>query len=201
MIQQTHELRLIPAIDKSPHQQAEIGESAAVALLALNPDFPCVSLDEPLRNSQPEAHAGGSSVQPHELFKNPLVVLGRDPSTRIRDANFHAIRTTKPNPSPLFHRRNFRHTPLPEVRTRAQCHDTARRRVFQRVVKKILRRLLYLLIIESKRRYRRIQKRFRFYSLPLEGFGEASGYLLEAISEIIFPQLEYQLPALQCREV
>ena len=102
-------------------------------------DFPGVSLDEPLRNSQPEPHAGGSSVQPLELFKNPLLVLGSNPSTRIRDADFHAVRTAKPNPSPLFHRGSFRHTPLPEVRTRAQCHRTARRYVFECVVKEIFR--------------------------------------------------------------
>src|SRR5580700_3092294 len=132
-------------------------EFASCFRFTLYPNLAAMRLNKPLRYRQSETHPGSVAVHPHEIFKNLLMMLRRNPRAGVRHGNFDAIRPRQPESPPLFHRRNRRHAPLPEMRPSFQCHASARWRMFQRIVQEIRGRLLHFLVVEPERRYRRIE--------------------------------------------
>src|SRR6266403_2169728 len=117
--------------------------------LARYPYLSAMCLDEPFRDSQPQSHSRRISVHAHKILKYLLMMLGRDTGARIRNAYFHAVWPRQPEPAPFFHWSQGGYTPFPEMRCGAQRYATSARRMFQRVIKEIRSRLLYLLIVES----------------------------------------------------
>src|SRR5258708_12367133 len=122
-------------------------------------------LDEPLGNRQPQTHSGSVPVHAYKILKDLLMMFRCDARSRVRYAYFHAVRARQPKPAPLFHRSQGRHTPFPEMWPRTQRDASPARRMLQRVIEQIRRRLLYLLIIESELRNVRSQS-----PIPLPAF-------------------------------
>ena len=119
-----------------------------------------------------------------------------DARPRIRYTYFHAVRARQPKSPPLFHRSQGRHAPLPEMRRGTQRDASPTRRMLQRVIEQIRRRLLYLLIIESERRDGRVEARIQLDAFALKRFRPAFRQLIETIPQIVLAKLQHQFPAL-----
>src|ERR1700741_914435 len=180
------------------HGQQE-REGASPLRFAFHPNLSAVRLNQAFGNGQSETHAGRVLVHAHKVFEDFLVVLGRDSHARIRYAYFGAVWTRQAEPSALFDRPDLRHTALPEMRPRAQHHIAAARRMLEGVIEEIERDLLGLLIIKSESGYRRVQLGFEFHAFALITFRTSARRLRQTIPEVIFPELQDELSALEGR--
>src|ERR1700692_1316312 len=126
-------------------------------MLAFDPDFAAMRLNQPLGDRQAQTHPGGVAIHSDEIFKYFLVMLRGDPWPGIRHADFHAVGAWQPETPTFLGGRHTGHTTLPKMRSRAQRDASARGRMFQRIVQQVSCGLLYLLIIKSKSRNGRIE--------------------------------------------
>src|SRR6266481_6593533 len=118
--------------------------------LARYPYLSAMCLDEPFRDRQPQTHSRCIPVHAYKILKYLLMMLSRDTGPRIRYAYFHTVWTRQPKSAPLFHWRQRRHTPFPEMWCSAQRYAASTRRMLQCIIEEIRRRLLHFLIIESE---------------------------------------------------
>src|SRR3979411_779060 len=91
---------------------------ASAARLSLCPYFSARRLDQPLRNCQSQSHPRRIAIDTHEVFENLLVMFCRNSRSTIRDRNLNAIGPWQAKPPSLLDRRDFGHSPLPEMGTR-----------------------------------------------------------------------------------
>src|SRR5580692_1839557 len=171
-------------------------EFASYFRLALDPDLPAMRLNKALRYRESETHPRSVAVHAHEIFKNLLMMLRRNPRSRVRHGNFHTIRPRQPESPPFFDWRHCRHAPLPEMRPGFQGHASARWRMFQRIVQKIRGRLLYFLVVEPERRNRWIEARIQLHPFALKSLRPPLRQLIQTIAKIILSKLQHQFSAL-----
>src|ERR1700688_1075180 len=126
-------------------------------MLAFDPDFAAMRLNQPLGDRHAQTHPGGVAIHSNEIFKYFLVMLRGDTWPGVRYADFHAVGAWQPEPPAFLSGRHASYTTLPKMRSRAQRDASARRRMFQRIVQQVRCGLLHLLIIKSKSRNRRIE--------------------------------------------
>src|SRR4051812_665164 len=76
-----------------PHRQKQ-RERAAMARLALNPNFSCVGFDQASGDGQTKSHTVriGGLLQPKEFIEDLLVILRRNPRTGVRHVDSDRVR-------------------------------------------------------------------------------------------------------------
>src|SRR5437667_12539866 len=139
-------------------------------------------LDEPFRDGQPQTHSRRIPVHAYKILKYLLMMLSRDTGPRIRYAYFHTVWTRQPKSAPLFHWRQRRHTPFPEMWCSAQRYAASTRRMLQCIIEEIRRRLLHFLIIESECWNGRVKARVQLDPFALKRFRPALGKFIQTIS-------------------